>query len=122
MLQVIGFTFIVGGNITLFIAYRKLGVYWSYPIDKFSKKGKLITTGIYSKIRHPIYLSFNLISLGFVMVQLDGILLVMYVIGAIGLYYQAIDEEALLIDYFGIAYESYIKKTGRFFVKFSGTK
>ena len=118
MFQIIGFTFIIGGNITLFLAYKKLGIYWSYPIDGISKKRKLITTGIYSQIRHPVYLSFNLFSIGYVLLQLDFILLAMYIIGAIGIYYQAIDEETILIEYFGQEYENYIKKTGRFFVKF----
>ena len=116
MFQIIGFTLVIGGNITLFLAYKELGIYWSYPIDGISKKRKLITTGIYSQIRHPVYLSFNLFSIGFVLVQLDWILLVMYVIGAIGLYYQAVDEETILIEYFGQEYENYINKTGRFFV------
>jgi protein-S-isoprenylcysteine O-methyltransferase Ste14 len=119
MFQIIGFTLIVGGNITLFLAYKKLGIYWSYPIEGISKKRKLITTGIYSQIRHPVYLSFNLFSIGYVLLQLDWILLAMYLIGAIGLYYQAIDEETILIEYFGAEYENYMKKTGRFFVKFS---
>lgn len=116
MFQIVGFTLIIGGNITLFLAYKELGIYWSYPIDGISKKRKLIITGIYSQIRHPVYLSFNLISIGLVLLQLDWILLVMYVLGAIGLYFQAIDEELILIEYFGQEYENYIKKTGRFFV------
>ena len=119
MFQIIGFTFIIGGNITLFFAYKELGIYWSYPIDGISTKRKLITSGVYSKIRHPIYLSFNLFSIGFVLVQLDWILLAMYIIGGIGLYYQAIDEETILNEYFGQEYEDYMKKTGRFFVKFN---
>lgn len=115
-IQIIGFTLIMGGNIVLLIAYRKLGIYWSYPIDGL-KKRKLIKSGIYGRIRHPIYLSFNLFCIGFNMLLLDWFLLILYIIGGIGLYFQAIDEEKILIEYFGDEYIEYMKKTGRFFAK-----
>ena len=51
------------------------------------------------------------------MILLDWFLLVWYLIGAIGLYLQAIDEEKILIENFGDDYKDYIEKTGRFFVK-----
>jgi len=116
LIQIIGFTLIIGGNIVLLIAYRKLGIYWSYPIDGL-KKRKLIKSGIYGRIRHPIYLSFNLFCIGFNMLLLDWFLLILYIIGGIGLYFQAIDEEKILIEYFGDEYIEYMKKTGRFFAK-----
>ena len=118
MVQIIGFSLVLGGNISLLLAYRKLGVYWSYPIDGMKKKKKLVKTGIYGKIRHPVYLSFNIFCIGFNLILLDWILLILYLIGAIGLYYQAIDEEKILIEYFGEEYLDYIKNTGRFFPKF----
>jgi protein-S-isoprenylcysteine O-methyltransferase Ste14 len=81
------------------------------------KKRKLITSGIYSRIRHPIYLSFNLFCIGYNMLILDWMLLILYIIGGIGLYVQAIDEEKILIEYFGDEYIEYMKNTGRFFAK-----
>ncbi|MFX1588660.1 MAG: methyltransferase family protein, partial [Promethearchaeota archaeon] len=83
-----------------------------------SKRRKLVKSGIYSYIRHPIYLSFNLFCIGFNMILLDWLLLVLYIIGGIGLYFQAIDEENILLEYFGDEYREYMKNTGRFFVKF----
>lgn len=38
MIQVIGFTLIIGGNVSLLLAYRKLGIYWAYPIDGIKKR------------------------------------------------------------------------------------
>ncbi len=118
IVQIIGFTFIIGGNITLLLAYRKLGIYWDYPIDGLKKKKKLVKSGIYAKIRHPIYLSFNILCIGFNMILLDWFLLILYIIGAIGLYFQAIDEETILLEFFGQEYDTYMKSTGRFFPKF----
>ncbi|MFX0106206.1 MAG: methyltransferase family protein, partial [Candidatus Hodarchaeota archaeon] len=101
ILQIVGFTLIIGGNIVLLLAYRKLGVQWSYPIDGTKKKKELVTTGIYGRVRHPIYLSFNIFCIGYNLLLLDWFLLTLYIIGAIGLYVQAIDEEKILIEYFG---------------------
>jgi len=90
LVQVIDFTLIIGGNISLLLAYRKLGIYWAYPIDGMKRKTKLVKNGIYGKIRHPIYLSFNIFCICFNMVLLDWFLLIINIIGAIGLYIQAI--------------------------------
>jgi len=118
IVQFVGLTLVIGGNITLSLAYHELGIYWSYPIDGIKKRKKLVTSGIYGKIRHPIYLSFNLFCIGFIMILLDWVLLIFYIIGAIGLYFQAIDEEKILIEYFKEEYINYKRKTGRFFVKY----
>ncbi|MFX0106486.1 MAG: isoprenylcysteine carboxylmethyltransferase family protein, partial [Candidatus Hodarchaeota archaeon] len=59
----------------------------------------------------------NIFCIGYNLLLLDWFLLTLYVIGAIGLYVQAIDEEKILIEYFGDEYKDYMKKTGRFFVK-----
>lgn len=117
IVQIIGFTLVIGGNITLLLAYRKLGIYWSYPIDGMKKKKEFVKTGIYGKIRHPVYLSFNIFCIGFNLILLDWLLLILYLLGAVGLYFQAIDEERILLEYFGDEYATYMKKTGRFFVK-----
>jgi len=114
--QVIGITLIASGNITLNIAYRELGVYWDYPIDGKTQKKKLVKTGIYSKIRHPIYLSFYLICFGFLFVIQDWLLLGLLIIGGIGLYIQARNEENELLEIFPQEYLNYMKSTGRFFL------
>jgi len=122
IVQIVGLTLVIGGNITLYLAYHELGIYWSYPIDGIKKRKKLVTSGIYNKIRHPVYLSFNLFCIGFIMILLDWLLLILYIIGAIGLYFQAIDEEKILVEYFKEEYVKYKLNTGRFFVKYTKSK
>lgn len=114
-LRIIGFLITLLGDIALFISYKTLGNNWAYPIDNWKIKKKLVTSGIYSKIRHPIYLCFNIISIGFIFLIQDWFLLILYFFGAIGLYTQTILEEELLIQHFGEEYLKYQKKTGRFF-------
>ncbi|MBD3197742.1 MAG: hypothetical protein GF317_22005 [Candidatus Lokiarchaeota archaeon] len=67
--------------------------------------------GIYSKIRHPIYMSFYLVCFGFWLMIQDILLLGLFIIGAIGLYIQALDEEKVLLTLFEDEYESYMNNT-----------
>jgi len=113
-LKINGFTILIIGDVVLLISYKTLGRNWAYPIDKWKTQKKLVKEGIYSKTRHPIYLSFNIISIGFIMLIQDWLLLILYLIGAIGLYNQAIIEEQLLIQQFGDTYLKYIENTRRF--------
>jgi protein-S-isoprenylcysteine O-methyltransferase Ste14 len=114
-LRILGFLITLFGDIILFISYKTLGNNWAYPIDNWRIKRKLVTSGIYSKIRHPIYLSFNIISIGFILLIQDWFLLILYLFGAIGLYIQTILEEITLVQHFGEEYLKYQEKTGRFF-------
>jgi len=114
-IQVTGLIFAMVGNILLNISYRTLGIYWEYPIDGKRRKRKLVTDGIYSRIRHPIYLSFYLICIGMFLILLDLILLILLFLGGIGLYLQALEEEKTLYEAFGNEYMNYKKQTGRFF-------
>lgn len=113
--QITGLIFAIVGNILLNISYRTLGIYWEYPIDGKKKKKKLVKTGIYSKIRHPIYLSFYLICIGLFFIVLDLLLLILLLLGGIGLYLQALGEEKTLYDAFGKEFLQYKNQTGRFF-------
>jgi protein-S-isoprenylcysteine O-methyltransferase Ste14 len=115
VVQVVGFTLVVGGDIVLFLAYKALGVYWAYPLDGKTGKHKLVKDGPYKHVRHPVYDSFGIIAMGFVFTFLDWFLLIMFVVSAIGLYAQALDEERALVAYFGAEYSDYMQETGRFF-------
>lgn len=117
--KIIGFGLVIIGNIMLFFAYRELGICWAYPLEGGKRTKRVVKTGIYGKIRHPIYLSFNIFSIGFNLILLDWLLLILYIFGGIGLYVLAIDEEKLLIAIFGDEYLDYKKKVGRFFPKIS---
>ena len=115
--KLIGFCLVLFGNVMLFFAYRELGALWVYPIAGGKKAKRIVDTGIYSKVRHPIYLSFNIFSIGFNLILLDWVLLFLYIFGGIGLYLLTFDEERILISSFKDEYLEYMEKTGRFFPK-----
>jgi protein-S-isoprenylcysteine O-methyltransferase Ste14 len=115
------FTFLVilAFSIWLFIAaHRDLGKNWSMILE--IKEGHhLVKTGIYKKIRHPMYTFFWIwvIAQGFV---LANWLVLAFGIAAWGLLYflRVPKEEELLIAEFGDGYREYMKETGRVIPKF----
>ena len=75
---------------------------------------RLITSGIYGKIRHPMYLSFYMWAIG------QALLITNWLAGPLGLiafvfiyFFRVEREEQQLLDKFGKEYELYQKKTGR---------
>lgn len=72
---------------------------------------RLVTSGIYSKIRHPIYLFTFIANVG--IIYLLGNRWFYYLIPVMFTlqYYRAKKEEAILSEHFGQAFENYRKKT-----------
>lgn len=87
-------------------------------IDSNIVKNTLVTTGIYSKVRHPIYAAFLYGVTGLILISNNLYLFVLPVI------YWAIlsvamknTEEKWLIDLYGQDYINYSKKVNRFIPK-----
>ncbi len=66
----LGFIIIIIGSIIILLAIKDLGSNLS-PFPRPIAKGNLITSGIYSFIRHPMYYSLILISLGIFIIKLS---------------------------------------------------
>lgn len=109
--QIIGLTMvIVGIGISLRARYQ-LGTNWTNGYEYQIKKDQnLITTGMYSYIRHPIYLGLTVSFIGGELVA-ESWLFVSYCFLLVGFYTQARREEKILLAHFGNAYKSYMKKT-----------
>jgi protein-S-isoprenylcysteine O-methyltransferase Ste14 len=119
-------------GIVIFLITGKMVIKHVY--SKASEERKMITTGLYAYIRHPHYLSFFLIPLGFLLLTLN-ILSLFYIMaffiftdGDIKEYGQegnltfiikaARREEEGLKKIYGKDYEKYIEKTGMIIPKF----
>jgi protein-S-isoprenylcysteine O-methyltransferase Ste14 len=77
---------------------------------------KLITSGPYSRMRHPSYSSYIICFIG-LFLMLPSVLTCLLFLGVWGYYVVAITEEACLLDHFGAIYGEYMKRTGRFIPK-----
>ncbi|MBX3049290.1 MAG: isoprenylcysteine carboxylmethyltransferase family protein [Anaerolineales bacterium] len=97
--------------------HADLNKFWS-PVLEIIEDHKLITTGIYSRVRHPMYASQWL----FVIAQ--ALLLHNWVAGLAGLvifapfyFIRVRAEEQMMLDRFGPEYEAYRQSTGAIFPK-----
>jgi len=83
----------------------------------FEKTTKLVTTGIYKHIRHPLYSSLLFLAWGifFKLPSLTGIALVS--VTTAFLYATAKTDEAECIQYFGNDYQEYMTRTKMFIPK-----
>lgn len=105
----------------IYVLYRShadLGKYWS-PILAIQKGHKLITTGIYSYVRHPMYAAHLLWAVAQILMLHNWIAGYSFIVVMVPHYFLRVDsEEQMLIDRFGQQYEAYKKRTGRILPKF----
>ena len=71
---------------------------------------QVITIGVFSIVRHPIYLSSILLYLGFILLSLSLLSALVWILIIVFYYMISRYEEKLLIQRFGSAYEEYKKK------------
>ena len=104
--------FIVGAIVGLWaLTHNQLGNFNIQP--KLREGSKLITTGIYALVRHPMYTSVIVMMLGFLVSTVSKIEIFLWLILIIVLLLKAKKEESLWLEH-DEAYESYKKSTKLF--------
>jgi protein-S-isoprenylcysteine O-methyltransferase Ste14 len=106
-LRIAGIAILLPSFILLSIARMQLG----RSLSLKAKATELVTTGIYSRIRNPIYLFGALTILGFIIWTGKPILLLVYVVLIPMQTIRARKESAVLVAKFGDAYLRYRKNT-----------
>ena len=96
-----------------------LGYSWR-PLYDAQRAGKVATTGPYAHIRHPQYVAFVAVMLGFLLQWPTIPTLLMFPVMAYVYARLAWREEQASIDQFGDAYRAYIVKTPAFIPHWSG--
>ena len=116
-IKIISVIILLADVFIFYLSHKELADNWS-PFLEIKEKQKLIKTGIYQYIRHPMYLSMWIFALfqGFV---LSNIFIEIFgIITWSNLYFIRIsNEEKMMIDTFGNEYIKYIENTGRIFPK-----
>ena len=109
----IGLTTMVAFLVMFHLSHKHLAKNWSVTLE-IREDHKLVDTGIYSKIRHPMYTSFWLWGIA------QALLLPNWIAGFAGLasvawlYFSRIDnEEAMMRQQFGVEYDEYSLRTHR---------
>lgn len=107
--HILSYILIGGGFIMLSSAWEKL--------YKAQKQHKLATTGLYARIRHPQYIGFVAIMLGFLFQWPTLVTLIMFPILVFMYARLAKAEEKEMVKEFGNQYTRYAKKTPSFVPK-----
>jgi protein-S-isoprenylcysteine O-methyltransferase Ste14 len=105
--KVVGGAMAAAGVVLLIVARLQLGVAFSIQ----AKAKKLVTTGIYSRIRNPIYV-FSAVFLVGIVIVLERWLLLLPIAALVALQVvRARKEERVLATAFGEEYERYKART-----------
>ena len=80
----------------------------------FEDTSRLVTTGLYRYIRHPLYCSLLLLGFGVFFKHVGTAQIILVTINTIALYVTARIEEGEMIRGFGDEYREYMKKTRMF--------
>jgi protein-S-isoprenylcysteine O-methyltransferase Ste14 len=109
----VGAILMAGALVLFWLTHKYLGRNWSVTLDT-RKTHKLIDTGIYARVRHPMYSAFWLLALA------QAVLLANWFAGLAGpiawatLFFMRVGrEEKLMIDTFGDQYTHYMQRTKR---------
>ena len=118
LIRLFGIALNISGLIFLTWIHRSLGQHWSMML-KLGEEHKLVTTGPYSRIRHPMYTYFYILVISTALISSNVIVGVLGILFWTCLYIIRInDEEEMLIQEFGDEYREYIERTGRLLPKF----
>jgi protein-S-isoprenylcysteine O-methyltransferase Ste14 len=96
--------------------HRSLGKHYSYALETKAEQ-RIMTSGPYARVRHPLYSVHNLFNLGMVLLTANIPLIVFAIIGVPFTYARMKREEEIMVQQFGEEYQEYIKRTGRIFPK-----
>lgn len=96
-----------------FRTHRDLGRNWSVSLD-LRERHTLVTTGVYARVRHPMYAGFWLMALAQLLLLPNWIAGPAGLVGFGVLFFGRVRrEEDMMITAFGEEYRSYMRRTAR---------
>lgn len=102
---------IIGGALFIFagLFHGYCEKYHKQAHDQASEIKHIVTSGIYSRLRHPIYLSLIIMNIGIALAFNSWISLFFAIIFSLSWILTALEEEKYLLNKFGEEYTEYIK-------------
>ena len=103
------------GVVLLWMTHRDLGREFSQTLE-LKEDHRLVTTGLYSRIRHPMYTAIFLVAIAQLLLIGNVVVAPAFLIGFTILYLARIrHEERMMLEHFGKAYKDYCLRTHRLF-------
>jgi len=113
IIQFAGAVVIFVGLLVFCLALISFSSSWRVGIDTVSPGG-LVTTGVFSVTRNPIFLAMNLYFLGTFLIYSNLFFLMCFVCIALGFQLQIRQEETFLIERYGDKYLKYMAQVNRY--------
>jgi len=114
ILKVVGAILVSTGLVLLILALASLGTSWRIGIDR-RNPGRLVTRGIFSLTRNPVFVCLDLYFLGTFLIWGKLFFLVYSLLAISALHLQILREERFLRMRYGGMYEDYARRVGRYF-------
>jgi protein-S-isoprenylcysteine O-methyltransferase Ste14 len=114
MLKIIGSILIAGGLLVFVLSLVSFGSSWRVGIDT-QNAGDLVTTGVFSLTRNPIFVFLDMYFLGSWLIYPNLFFGIFTILTAVGIHWQILQEEKFLEQRYGKAYSDYKESVGRYF-------
>lgn len=111
--RLLGLAALCLGTSVVGISFQEMGSAWRIGIDD-AQRTQMVSRGIYSRVRHPIYSGVMAICGGLFLVTASPGFLLAFCISVAAAILQSRAEERYLTETFGDAYKEYMASTGRF--------
>jgi protein-S-isoprenylcysteine O-methyltransferase Ste14 len=109
----IGVVCLVVGLWLFYRSHADLGDYWSVTLE-VREQHRLVTGGIYRRLRHPMYVALIVFAFGQALVIPNWFVGPMYLAAMLVLFFLRVGpEEAMMREQFGAEYDAYCAATKR---------
>ena len=109
----LGVEFLVVGLWLFWRSHADLGTNWSLTLE-VRENHRLVTDGVYRKVRHPMYTSLLVFSIGQALALPNFVAGPAYLVAmVVMIVFRLSTEERLMLDTFGAEYEAYRSRTKR---------
>ena len=114
-IKILGEAIAVSGLVIFILAFFSFGDSWRIGIDR-KTAGQLVTGGIFSISRNPIYVAFDLTFIAIFLINGTWFFLIFALVAMLAVHSQTLREERFLAHRYGDAYERYRKQTPRYVI------
>src|SRR5689334_3535705 len=114
-IKILGEAMAVSGLVIFILAFFSFGDSWRIGIDR-KTAGQLVTGGIFSVSRNPIYVAFDLLFIGIFLMNGTWFFLIFVFLAILAVHSQTLREEKFLAQRYGEAYQHYRKDTPRYLI------
>lgn len=101
---------VISGTIVLIVAGLLSFKGLRTVFEEVREKPEVIRKGVFSIVRHPVYLGEILLYMGLIFFSLSIASIVIWFLSVVFLYYISRYEEKILLDYFGKEYRDYMNE------------